>query len=346
MERVFRSRLFSHGYRDECYDFTIPCNVVDEWSAVSTKSVCILRGVASTVLCLALVGCGGGSEASSKSEGNSTLTIVEIGQDEKEADRKRYSSDTNAADSSHETLSSCLGSIAKRAADDHGNPLVEKESVRDLFDLTIEDEEYKLPCPVSAFLDKGWGFEQGYTFEGVRYDPAFSFDIELWYKNDPNFNVKVTLKNATKDIVEWNGLSVVAIKLRPLDSFVDFSSKIGIGGGSSLDELLSVLGCNNESALLENKVFVEYHVSLFEKPFYDMKSSPYANVIYVWNKEGRAMTELSLELVEPWDANLRKTDEELEKEKKEAEENKDDEQFDGGGNPSDWVGRTVEGTNR
>ena len=240
-------------------------------------------------------------------------------------------------ESSHDTLSSCLGSIAKKAADDHGNPIVEKETVRDLFKLTLEGDEFELPCPVTKFIEKEWGFERGYSFSDMSYDPGFSFDIGLWYKDDQNFNISVTLKNTTDEVVAGNELTVVGITIKPMDTFVEFESAVGVSRDSDLDTLLAVLGCNDDSALQDNKVIVQYHVSLYDKPLYDMNAQIYADVSYDWNKTGHVMTTFSLALLEPWDEDLLLTDEEL------AEKHANDEETQDEYDPKADAGRVIEG---
>lgn len=248
---------------------------------------------------------------------------------------RKTGSGSDKKESSHDTLSACLGSIAEKAADDHNNPLVEKETVRDLFKLTIEGDEFELPCPVTKFFEKEWGYELGYSFEDMSYDPGFSFDVDLWYKDDQNFNISIKLKNTTDKIVAGNDLTVVGISIKPMYSFVSFDSAVGVSRDSDLDTMLAVLGCNDESALQDDKIFVKYHVSLYDKPLYDMNSTIYADVTYEWNKVGRVLTGLSLELMEPWDEDLRLTDEELEEKHADDEPDEDDQ--------TAWVGRTVEG---
>ncbi len=313
-----------------------------------TRTAHILCGMVAMAICLLLAGCGQSVAASGDDDASTSrpyqgpvVTITQIEPEESNAKNKRRT-DANSKKSGHDVLSTCLGTIAEKVADDHGNPLVKKSTVRDIFTFTIEDEEYELPCPITTFLDKEWSFEQGYSFGDMSYDPGFSFEVGLWYKYDDNFNITVKLMNTKDEIAEWQDLTVVGITLRPLDTFVSFESKIGVDRDSDLDWLLAVLGCNDESALLENKTIVEYHVSLYDRPFYDMKSSIYANLVYDWNKVGKAMTSISFELLSPWDVDLRKTDEELaeeeEKKAKEAEENGEYVE-----DPTAGVGRTIEG---
>lgn len=273
-------------------------------------------------------------DSSAKSSGSGTTSTAQSG--DKATVSTGQKVEAYKKETSHDTLSSCLGTIAKKAADDHGNPLVEKDTVRDIFKLTIEGEEYELPCPVSKFIDKDWRFKLGYSFADNKYDPDFSFDMDLWYKDDENYNISVKLKNTSDEIVTGNDLMVVGITIEPMNSFVSFESAAGVDRDSDLDTLLAVLGCNDESALQDNKVIVQYHVSLYEKPFYDMNSTLYGNISYDWNKTGRAMTALSFELLDPWDEDLRLTDEELEKKREDA---KEDEEYD----ERAGVGRTIEG---
>ena len=313
-------------------------------------------------LCLALAGCTGSTgTATSKDAGTAGAsqkkpTVVITNADSNESSSSiptTVDSGKNAATASsdgtngpkkksdeanHDTLSTCLGSIAKKAADDHGNAYIELDTAREVFEFTIEGEKYELPCTISKFMETGkhWSFEQGYSFDDMRYDPGFSFDVGLWYDNDQNYNISVKLKNTSDEIAEWRDLTVVGVTVRPQDSYVSFESKAGVSRDSKLDELLDVLGCNDESELAENKTIVEYHVSLYDTPLYDMNASIYGNVSYDWNKTGFALTSLSFELLEPWDTILRKTDEEIREElDKRAEESETS-------IPSD-VGRTVEG---
>ena len=303
-------------------------------------------------LCLVLAGCGTSASVSNSSSGagadqkSSNVTITEVRRDEvNDKDFGKASGATAslaAKDVRHNKLSTCLGSIAEKAADDHGNPLVTKDKARELFEFTIEEESYELPCPITTFLEKGdgWIFEQAYSFEDMVFEPDYSFDVDLWYREDENYNVTVKLKNMSDETVEdWKKLTVVGIAVRPMESYVSFESKADLGQDSSLDKFLEVLGCNDESVVRDD-VTVEYHVSLFEKPFYDVTESIFGKVTYEWNKVGKAMTLLSFELEDPWDADLRKTDEELaaDAEKREQEPADNTEGID-----LTNVGRTVEG---
>ena len=310
-----------------------------------TRAAHIVCGVAAMAICLLLTACGQAVTADANDDAKASdrpyqgpvVTITQIEPEESTAkDRRR--TDGNAKKSDHDVLSTCLGTIAEKVADDHGNPLVKKETVQDIFTFTIEDEEFELPCPITTFLDKEWNFEQGYSFADMSYDPGFSFEVGLWYKYDDNFNITVKLMNTKDEIAEWKDLTVVGLTLRPLDSFVSLESKIGVDRDSNLDWLLAVLGGNDESALLQNKTIVEYHVSLYAKPFYDMNASLYANIVYDWNKVGKAMTCISFELLSPWNVDLRKTDEELAKEAEEKAESGEDAE-----DPTAGVGRTIEG---
>lgn len=311
-----------------------------------SKGTHMVRGALALTLCLALAGCGAQGTSADSDDADATrpqsslvITQIEPEESEDSEGKGKRTGDANATEFDHDMLSTCLGTIAEKVADDHGNPLVEKETVRDLFHVTLEGEEFELPCLVTTFLDKEWIFEQQYTFGETQYDPGFSFEVAMWYKSDPNFVINVKLKNVEDEIVEWSRLMVVGLTIRPMDSFVEFENKLGISRDSDLDDLLEILGCNDESALDEDRIFVQYRVSLYEKPFYDRNSSLYADVSYDWNKEGKAMTRFDMQLLEPWDADLLKTDEELEKEREEREESEQDD-FD---EQTAGVGRTVEG---
>ena len=293
-------------------------------------------------LCLALAGCGAGSSRSSEAEKQPKVTITKMDPDEEEESKRGSSKRTKESD--HDVLSTCLGTISKRFADDHGNPLVEKNVARDIFAFTIEGEDFELPCPINTFLEKGWQLEQGYIYDdNMKYDPGFSYDIGMWHEGDANYNIMVKLRNVSNEVVPWKNLTVVGLTIRPVDSFVAFESKIGIDRDSDLDKLLTVFGCNDESALLENKTIVEYHVSLLESMMYDMHATVYGNVTYDWNKVGKVATSLSFELVDPWDKDLRKTEEQLAEERAKREEEGD---FSDSVPVGYDVGRTVEGTKR
>lgn len=307
----------------------------------------IRGGALALALCLALVGCSSvGSSDDNAQQKSSTVTITTIGQDDSGKDSTQKGKQDSAG-RNHNTLSTCLGTIAEKFADDHGNPLVERSMAQLLFTYTINEEEFKLPCPPKAFLDKEWKLEQGFSYEGIRYDPGFEYEVGLWHKGDENSNIKIKLRNTTDHVVTWDELTVVGLTIRPLDTYVSFECKAGIDRDSNLDKLLEVLGCNDQSALLDNKVIVEYHVALYETPFYDMNGSIFGNIAYDWNKTGKAMTSISFELLDPWDKELWLSDEELaEKKKKREEEAKESGETQQNGdfsNVSDYVGRTVEG---
>lgn len=301
------------------------------------------------ILCLVLAGCSNTGSSNDEPQQQSTkVTITTIEPAESHGDTSTKGR-PGAMAPNHDTLSTCLGTIAEKYADDHGNPLVERSTVQDLFTFTINDEEFKLPCNPTAFFEKEWQLEQGFTYDGIRYDPGFEYEVNLWHKGDENSNIKVKLRNTKDEVATWNELTIVGITVRPLDTYVNFESKAGIDRDSNLDKLLEVLGCNDQSALLDNKTIVEYHVSPYATPFYDMNPSIYGNIVYDWNKTGKAMTSISFELLDPWDKDLRLSDEELvEKQKKREEEAAASGEGSENGDfseISDYVGRTVEGTN-
>lgn len=328
----------ARGLGNKCYDS------MGNYAAVETGrgsmrthgtygSIC----AAALSLCLALAGCGAGDSSQSDASSGPKVTITQMGEEE---ESQRRGSARKESDSEHNVLSTCLGTIAERFADDHGNPMVEKEMARKVFSFVIEGETMELPCPVKQFFDKGWQLEQGYTYENMRYDPGFAYEVGMWHKGDANYNIKVLLKNTSDEVIPWEELTVVGLTIRPIDSYVSFECEAGVDRDSDLDELLEVFGCNDESALLANKTIVEYHVSLYDGPLYDMHATVYGNIVYDWNKTGKVATSLAFEILEPWDTDLRKTEEELAEERAKREEEGDYSSF---SDVSDYVGRTVEG---